>query len=381
MYPLRRIYTLSFFLSLSIALTAYVNSTFLSGIFNENFVGFFFSGASLLTIIFLEYIPFIIKRLGARKTTIFILIFSTIALLSLGVLENKFLTGLAFIVYILCNNLAIFCFDIFIEHYTKVENTGRSRGTYLTINNLGWLISPFASGVLITALGHRNLYALVAGIIMIILMLFSNFMKEYKDSNYNHRSPLKALSYIHEHPNLLRIISINFILQLFFSWMIIFTPVYLNQVVGFSFATIGSIFTIMLLPFVLLSLPLGRLADKNFGEKKLLGLGLIIMALATLLFGNYSGATPIVFALILFFSRVGAATVEIMCETYFFKNVGDEDPDIISLFRATAPLAFVVGPLLATLVLSFSSYPTLFYILAGIIVIGILPARKLLDMK
>lgn len=381
MYPLRRIYTLSFFLALSIALTAYVNSTFLAGVFSEKIVGLFFSGAALLTIICLEYIPKVLKRFGARKTTKSILVLSTISLLALSLVESKTVTGIAFMLYILCNNLAVFCFDIFIEHYTKIENTGRSRGTYLTITNIGWLISPFASGVLITALGHRSLYALVSGVVIIVLVLFSKLMRDYVDTTYHNRSPLKALSYIHHHPNILRIIFIAFILQLFFSWMIIFTPVYLNQVVGLPFATIGSIFTVMLLPFVILTLPLGRLADKHFGEKKLLALGLIIMSVATLLFASYGGKAPFIFAILLFFTRVGAATVEIMYETYFFKSVGDQDPDIISLFRATTPLAFIIGPLLGTLLLNISSHTVLFYILSIIIIFGLFPARKLLDIK
>lgn len=381
MHPLRRIYTISFLLALSIALTAYVNSTFISDIFNERVVGFFFSGAALLTILGLEYIPKALKSVGLKRTTFFILTTSTLSLLVLATSTSPIFIGVAFVLYILANNLAVFCFDIFIEHFTKEKHTGRSRGLYLTINNIGWLISPFISGVIITSLGHQPLYAIVAGVFIVILGTFVFGIRGYVDSEYRKTSPLKALSYIHKHPNLMRIIVVNFLLQFFFSWMIIFTPVYLHEIVGFSFEKIGSIFTVMLLPFVLLTFPLGALTDRAFGEKKLLFIGLIIMALATLLFGLYGGGSALVFAIILFFTRVGAATVEIMAETYFFRQVADTNPEIISLFRTTTPIAFTIGPLIGTVVLIFGNHSTLFIILTTLLLLGLIPLWQLKDLK
>jgi MFS family permease len=77
----------------------------------------------------------------------------------------------------------------------------------------------------------------------------------------------------------------------------------------------------MLLPFVFVQFPLGRLADKKWGEKEILSLGFIIVAIATGLISFISGGSMILWMTILFITRIGAATIEIMCDTYFFKKV------------------------------------------------------------
>ena len=125
---------------------------------------------------------------------------------------------------------------------------------------------------------------------------------------------------------------------------------------------------VMLSPFVLLQLPLGILADKKWGEKEMLIIGFVIMGLSTIIFGAYRGVSPIIFAILLFFTRVGASTIEVMCETYFFKQINDNEPEIISLFRTTTPIAFIIAPLIG----SFLILKIPFYSIYGILGIGVL---------
>ena len=102
--------------------------------------------------------------------------------------------------------------------------------------------------------------------------------------------------------------------------------------------------------------------------KKILFGGLLLMAVATLVFAYTTTSVSWVFALILFATRTGAAAVEVASETYFFKNVSAGDVKLISLFRSARPLTFLIAPLIASVILSFDeSYPLLFAILAGII--------------
>jgi MFS family permease len=380
-HPLRRIYGVSFIFALNIALTAYINSTFLSQFFSERAVGFLFAGAALLTIIALEILPLSIEKIGARITTGFVLLSSLATLIILTNANDARSAGLFFVLYTTCNTLAIFCFDIFIGHFSKRGNTGNARGSYLTITNLGWLASPFLAGFLVSHLGYSTLYSLVAGLVTLALATFVVALRHYEDAEYVHRSPFVALKKVRHMPNIIRILTVNFLLQFFFSWMIIFTPVYLHEIVGLPFDTIGKIFTVMLLPFVLLSIPLGRVADRTWGEKEILIAGITIMGIATWMFASYGGTSTLVFAAILFFTRVGAASVETMCETYFFKEVSDKEPDVVSLFRTTVPLAFMIGPLVATLLLAYASHTVLFYSLGCIVLLGLIPALALKDTK
>ena len=50
---------------------------------------------------------------------------------------------------------------------------------------------------------------------------------------------------------------------------------------GFDWKSIAIIFTVMLLPFVLIQAPLGRYSD-NIGERKILMLGFFVTAISTI---------------------------------------------------------------------------------------------------
>jgi predicted MFS family arabinose efflux permease len=140
-------------------------------------------------------------------------------------------------------------------------------------------------------------------------------------------------------------------------------------------------FSIMLAPFLLLEAPLGRLADKVLGEKELLITGFFIMALATGTMYFFTQTSFALWAGILFMTRVGAACVEVMTETYFFKKINAGDAAVVGLNRAVRPFAGLVGPLIATGLLVYISLPSLFLALAIFTLLGIPVAVALKDTK
>jgi MFS family permease len=87
-------------------------------------------------------------------------------------------------------------------------------------------------------------------------------------------------------------------------------------------------------------------------------------------------------AIILFGTRAGAATIEVMSESYFFKKISEENADAIAFFRNNYPLAYVIAPLLATPILLFVPYfKYIFYILGAIVLCGLFIALRLKDIK
>ena len=168
-----------------------------------------------------------------------------------------------------------------------------------------------------------------------------------------------------------RIITVQFILNFFYAWMVIYLPLLLSKEMGFSWPQIGVIFTIMLLPFLIFELPAGILSDRKIGEREILALGFVIMFIATFIIPSLVSATFLVWAAILFATRIGASLVEISSETYFFKHVKEADTGLISLFRMTRPLAYVIAPLLALPIIYFFSYSASFYFLAFFVLLGL----------
>jgi MFS family permease len=133
----------------------------------------------------------------------------------------------------------------------------------------------------------------------------------------------------------------------------------------------------MLTPFVFIEAPLGWLADK-IGEKALMTAGFIVMAVSTGMIAFVTDHNPYIWAGILFMTRVGAAMVEVMSDTYFFKHVDATKPHVISFSRMTRPCAYVVAPVAATLLFLVLDMKGLFIFLGLLMFYGL---RYSLSMK
>lgn len=382
MHILKRIYGASFIFSLSLALTAYINSSFLAERLGGDFVGILFSIAAFTTLVGLEILPRLVKRIGNANTILGLLAInvSAIALLIEGG-EKSFILAGAFIIFNASNTLIWYCLDIFVEHFSKAKDVGTIRGTYLSITNLAWVGAPFIAGTILAHFDYNELYILVFVLILIVTLVLRLSLTTYRDAPYRSLSSIRTIKILFERPDLARITLINFTLQFFYAWMVIFTPLYLHTVLGINFTTIGLMFVCMLIPFVIIQYPLGRFADRISGEKELLGIGILIMGLTTLGFGWYAGTSVVILTAILFATRVGASITEIMSETYFFKKITDADSEIISLFRSTTPIAYLIAPLLGAFVLTNNSYGLLFTLLGIIVCMSLFLVFHLKDTR
>ncbi len=375
---INRMYVLSFLFTLHISLSAYVNSTFLINFISEKYVGLLYTAGSLVTLIVLAKSAGILKNLGNRKLVIWLLIVNMISLVGLITSTNPYIIGPSFVGFITTNVLVFFCIDIFIEHFGDPKTIGKIRGLYLTITSIAWMISPLITGFLVTKGGYTLIYmvALLTTLLASFVLILS--VKKFKDRTYIKTPFIQAYKYLKTNPHMLAVTLINFILQFFFAWMIVYTPIYLNKHIGFGWDQIGVIFTFMLAPFVILGLPVGLLIDKYHVKKRnLLFIGLLIMSLATYSITQTTTLDLKVWALILFFTRVGASIVETTSEIYFFTHVKEEEAYLLGIFRDMTPLAYVIAPILGSLVFTFLPFKSLFIILSILVLLGIYYVTKL----
>ena len=127
----------------------------------------------------------------------------------------------------------------------------------------------------------------------------------------------------------------------------------------------------MLLPFLLIPYSMGRYGDK-FGERKMLIWGFVVVAGATLMLFFIDSQVIWVWAFILFLTRIGAASIEVMSDAYFFKHITPENEEFIGVYRSSAPIAYIGGPLLASIIFLFvPSFNFIYAILASIMLFGI----------
>ena len=214
------------------------------------------------------------------------------------------------------------------------------------------------------------------------IILLSIFFRNFKDPVYIDTPFLKTFTKLKQKKNIYHIFIIRTLLQFFYSWMVIYTPIYLHKYIGLDWTIIGTIFSIMLLPFLLFQISLGTLADKKFGEKEILNIGLILIALTTAILSFISpDATWWTWAGILFLTRTGASSIEIMTESYFFKKVDEKDADIISFFRMARPIAYIIGPALASLTIFLVDFRFIFLVLGVIMLSGLKYSLTIQDTR
>lgn len=375
------IYLAGFLFSIPIALTSYINSSFLENHISQHYVGVLYIIASVITIVSMLQMHKILTRLGNRFAVVIFSLLTFLSFILLSFSVKGVIVIPAFILYFVSVNFIIASLDIFVEDFSKNSSIGRFRGFYLMVVSSAWVIAQMISGSVIAKSSYGGIYFLSAGFMILVCVVFMLFLRDFKDPNYKKVPVLKTFKTFIKNKNLSKIYFINLILKFFFAWMIIYTPIYLHQYVGFGWDKIGIIFTIMLLPFVLLEFPLGKLSDK-IGEKKMLVFGFLLTALSTLLIPILTSQTLWLWASLLFITRVGAATIEIMSESYFFKSVSEEDVDETSFFRNTTPLSFIIAPLIATVLFIFiPTFQYLFFVLGGILFLGLLITLRIKDIK
>lgn len=372
-------YILSFLFTLHISISAYVNSTFLTNFISEKYLGLLYTVASLVTIVLLSQSAKILQYFGNRRLILLFLIINMTALAFLISSTNTNLIAVSFISILATNTLISLCLDIFIEHFGTRETIGKTRGLYLTITNLAWMLSPLLTAILITEDGGYIAVYILA-FITVVLMTLGLFLsvKSFKDKKYIRTPFLKTYSKLKKSPHMLAVTVINFILQFFFAWMVVYTPIYLHEYIGLGWDQIGVIFTIMLAPFVIFGLPIGILIDKYHIKKRtLLFVGFIILSISTILIPFISTTSVALWALVLFMTRTGASIIETTSEIYFFTHVKEEEAYLLGVFRDMTPLAYVIAPVISTLIFLFLPYKYLFIILAVIVLVGLYYIPKL----
>ncbi len=167
-----------------IALTSYINSSFLERYASRYDISLIYVVASLASIIGMFRMPALLSRLGNRLTTLLLSLglFASFALL--GSTDDAATAIAAFIVSIICGNLLIVSFDIFVEDFSGKGSIGTFRGLYLSIMNLAWIAAQILSGVVIADISFTGMYLMSAGFMALVCLLFAFSLRGFADPAY-----------------------------------------------------------------------------------------------------------------------------------------------------------------------------------------------------
>ena len=377
------IFASTVFLSIHFGVILYVHSSFLSEFFEPNTVSLLLLLGAIGNFIFFLFAPKLIKSLGKRAFLFLSLILVLASSIFMAFAASAMTVAISSIVYSCLIPMTYYCLDIFLEEVSTDARTGEIRGIYLTFVSLGVALGPFILAFLATIWhGYQPVYTAAALLLIppILLALFSFKSLSPKAHGSYHHSLRLPFGAWWRAKNIRRITLARLVLETFFTVMIFYTPIYLHSVLGFEWSALGLLFTVLLLPFVILEWPAGELADRLWGEKEIMSVGFLITC-GSLLIMPFIGKVFWAWMVILFLSRVGASLVETMTESYFFKHVEAEDTGLLSIFRLTRSVGTIFGIAIGVLALNLFSFNKIFFVIAIIVWFGLKESLYIKDTK
>lgn len=379
---LNNVYVANAFFSIHTYLLLYINSPFLTKIVSEKMLGTLYSVGALANMILMIRAPHMVARLGIRKFALFVLAADALGIVGMITSTHPLWVGASFVLHQATVLLMVYTLDLFLERATQNEiYTGRIRSIFLTISNILLVASPLIAGIIVT---HSQSFVPVyfASLMFVIPLFFIISLDLPKNGvGSKHVRVWESLTRVWNTANIRGVTLIRLVLECFYAWMVIYMAVYLSNYIGFGWEQIGVLFAIMLLPFVVFELPLGTISDAHANEKEIIIIGFGIIAVSTAFIPLLRSPEFLKWAALLFTTRVGASFVEIGTESYFFKHVNARDSGVVSIFRLMRPLAYILAPLVALIIFSGVSLQNSFFVLAVVVVLGLVPALLIKENK
>lgn len=369
--------------SLHYFLLVYVLSSYLGQFLSAARVGLVFGASAALMMLGFLAAPVVLTHLSVRRVSLVLALADLATLLALAAgAPRELAIGLVILQGALAPLIA-YTLDLFLENATTEEGiTGHMRGLFLTSGNVALVASPVLIGLILAATDdYPRIFAAAAASLAVFVVIITTRKRFLADERITHQAALAAtLRCLLKDRGVRAVLIANTILQNFFLWAPVYIPLYLHETIGLSWQTLGPLFALMLLPFLLIELPMGFLEDRFRGARAAMAAGFAISGISLSAFAFVSRATDLAtIAVILILTRVGAALVEITSETSFFRGVGGQDAESVSFFRMTRPLGMLMGPLIGSALLALVSLQELFIPLGVLMLLGIPFALRIND--
>jgi MFS family permease len=343
-------------------------------------VGLFYLIAFAIVLAGLLNFHKIVRILGKSNVLLFSTLVKIIATFFL-IWFSPGIGGIIFLmIYIISGTLEWVAVDIILESFSEDKVSGRVRGLHLTILNTGYLVGPILSTRLLDKFSYQGIFIFLLIVNSLIFIIALVGLRGVNHKFRQKESVISLVKKVFHRKDIRRIGYISYVLEFFYALMVIYTPLYLRDL-GISWESIGLIFTIMLVPFVILQFPAGVLADKKIGEKEMLIFSIILMAASTLAIYFIQSKAVLVWAIALFATRIGAALIEILRDSYFYKRIDGRDVDIINFFRTAIPVAYISASLISYFFLTIFPVKVIFVLVAVVVISALYPAFRLEDSK
>lgn len=376
-------FVISILYALHFAIPLYAASTFLAKYIDTSYIGLVYAFAALVSLLLSTYIGKFIKKYHSYKSSIYILSGGIVSTACLSFVDNVYLVIILFSLHLIFVTLFLTIINFFIEEFEDARTTGETRGIFLTLLNSGILFSALFAGQILSLYSYTTLWLASAACLIPIIFLIRHNYEHIKDPKFKNPNIIPAIIYVMRDKNLFAVFLSIITLECFFITMAIYAPSVLKNNLDINIETyLSVILPFALIPFVIFPYQLGIIADKKYGEKEMLLIGLVMLVIISIIFPNITNMNLFLIAVFLFISRIGAALIESMCTIYFYKKVKAENISVIALFSSTRVIAWIIIPTISSLILSLGlSINYVFYTLAILFAYSVYKAKDLVDTR
>lgn len=377
--PLWVIFEINFFRNLSVAMLTAVMPLYFREFAGSNAgVGVILFTGYCAAFISSLYSSHIIEHFKKRKALLLALLALSAIFAGFAFANSTAIILLLFALYQFI--LALFIFDIclYVKHYSNLKSIAENTGKLGSLGNLGWIVGPLLGSLIADRFGFESVFFLSSAISTVALLTFFFVRLDKEEIRFPHTKPFRQnIREFFQIPNLRKTYFNNAGLGFIYSiWD--YLPLLMLQL-GATLPIIGMTKTLMGIPQSVFEFPIGRMADKETGERRIFIAGYVLAAVFTLFLGF---TTDLRWFIIFFFiAATGTSCLEMTRDSYFFRQMSERHIELVSVYRTSDNLPYLVGQGLAILVLSFLPVQGWFIIGGGIALIFAWNAIRLKEIK
>lgn len=378
--PLWTIFEVNFFRNLASAvLTAILPIYFKKFVGSDALVGVIFLIGYIAAMISSYYSSHIIEHFKKRKALVLALIAFTMLFALFAIANHTAIVLMIFALYQFILSLFILDISLYIKHYSNFRTIAENSGKAGAFGNIGWMVGPLLGALIADKFGFEAVFLLSSLISLIALAMFFFVRLANEETHFSHtRHFLENVKQFFKDANLRKTYINNSGLWFIYSiWD--FLPLLMLTINGVTLPIIGMTKTLMGIPQAIFEFPIGRMADRETGERKIFIIGYALAAIFTI----FLGFTTNLHAFITFFfiAAVGTSFLEMTRDSYFFRQMPEREVELISVYRTGDTLPYVIGQGLAILTLIFVPLK-IWFIIGGIVGIWfIINAYGLKDLR
>lgn len=305
----------------------------------------FFNFVSLVTL-FIS-VP-VVRYFHQRRSFDLSLLLMPVLLLLMSFVVSSWEIVFLYAIFTFFSVIYVFNLNLYLPRLKEKDSLEQMTGKLGAIQNFSWVVGPLIGAYLAGSFGQPWVFgaSALAGLAAFAALPWHGLPRASLGEGLG--NPLRSLKvFVSDRHRVQAFINGLGIDVVYGSWFLL--VLFLEEKLRLDIWTIGLLTGLVGLPWVLLEIPIGHLADRRISSRVLFTVGYLTMAVMMMLMGFSNDVW--VFSLFYLLAVIGSCFIEQTNTPYFIKNLPKEEMGLLSIFLLKMPLGRLLSPLLATALL------------------------------